>query len=144
MREFVINEISGVDVPAQAHARVALMKRADREERQMQLREVDGEQIAEFDSFDEAVAHLEKIVGRGTAAMSEAARRYPELLRRYRERRADAAKADSGPAPAIRKAEQDFALAVDEIAKRDGCPRSEAMTRARVERPELFARYQVA
>jgi hypothetical protein len=147
MREFTISEISAVDRPAQTHAVKTLMKRADKQEHDdMQIQKIDNDEVASFDTLDEAVRHLEKLHPSRSAAMSAAAERYPELVKRFNSEGVEIAKAaaDALAPRSITKAEQDFELAVDEIVKRDKCPRSDAMSKARTEHPDAFRAYQGA
>lgn len=100
-----------------------------------------------FDTFEQAIEHLEKVhVGSCLAAMSEAAKRYPELVHKYNDQGAEIAKAarEAAKPRAITKAVQDFELAIDEIQRRDGAGRSDAMSKARAEFPTEFAAYQTA
>jgi hypothetical protein len=57
MRRFSISEISGVDRPAQAHARVAIMKRADDDEVSKVERPMSDEELAAFDAHGEGPVH---------------------------------------------------------------------------------------
>jgi len=142
LKVLTIDSISAVDRPAQEFARAVIMKRAD----DVEETEMDLEKIASFDTFEAAVAHLEKLHPTRSAAMSEAARRYPSLVKRYNDEGEALTKAaaDAKVPREITKAEQNFELAVDEIQKRDGIPRHEAMKRARVEFEGEFEDYQNA
>ena len=132
MRAFKINEISAVDRPAQAHARVCLLKR-----------EGDLSKIAAFDSFDDAVAAIAKREGCARhAAMSRAAKQFPSLLDAYPQEgddRVAKATADAAGPRTFSKAELDFEDRVDEIAKSRGLPRHAAMSAARQRFPDEFA-----
>src|SRR5690606_11718933 len=134
MREFTIDELSGVDRPAQEGARVCFFKRDDSEQ----------EEPASFESFEAAVEHLRKIHGSGTAAMSAARAQFPDLLRKYRQAGDEAAaKAAGAAAPReVAKAVSDWYALVDKIAERDGVSRTVAMSRARKEFPHAFRDFQ--
>lgn len=143
MREFKIAEISCVDNPAQEHARMTIMKRDDRQENQ----QMDIAKVASFDHFEAAVAAIAKREGLPThAAMSMAARAYPELVQKYRqagdERIAKATERLRGPtvSPAVTQ----FQELISRIAERDKCDSVSAMRRARAENPQLFEAYQAA
>lgn len=82
------------------------------------------------------------------AAMPEATRKSFEKVLEQSEKLAKAGfdKIGSGdpgkPSDSIRKAATDFDARVKEIAKRDGCSKQDAMTKARKEYPDLFKAYQ--
>jgi hypothetical protein len=57
LRRFSIREISGVDSPAQIHARVAIIKRADDDELGKAERPMSDEEIAAFDAHGSGPAH---------------------------------------------------------------------------------------
>jgi hypothetical protein len=136
---------SAVDRPAQEHARMTLVKRADDEQEQED--EVDLKKIASFDTLDEAIAAIHKAEGCDhSEAMSQAAREYPDLLAKYQregdERASKAVEAVRGSTvpPVI----AEWNALVERIARRDMCPSTEAMRRARAADPDLFRRYQSA
>lgn len=151
MRSFKILELSAVDRPAQAGATVAIMKRADgddhEQENDMEIRKIGGDEVASFNSLEEAMRHIRKARGVSASdAMSAAAREHPGLLKRYQSegaervaKAAEAAKARS-TSPEVR----DFEFLVAGIAERDGVTRSEAMTRARRENPGAYRAYCAA
>ena len=60
MREFSIEELSAVDKPAQAHARMTIMKRDSSEDEKMDFQKIIDQPRA-FDSFEEAVEHLKTV-----------------------------------------------------------------------------------
>lgn len=146
LKSIVLDEVSLVDAPANPHARVTLLKLDRDKETRMQVHKIASDRVMSFDSFDEAVAHLTKSAGGRTAAMRQARARYPDLVSKHNddgdEMIAKAAEA-AAPRP-VAKAVAAFETVVDEICKRDGCPRSEAMRRARVQRPDAFEAYQEA
>ena len=144
MREFSIDELSAVDKPAQAHARMAIMKRADPEENDdMQFEKIIDRPLA-FDTFEAAVGHL-KTIHRysGTQALRKARETHPRLFEAYQKAGAFSSR------PSFEKAArpqdvQRFDLIVDGIAERDEVSRVEAIRRAAREEPEAFRRYQAA
>ena len=173
MRKFTISELSAVDRPAQVHARSVLMKRADDDERRApaMLRNVklvelslvdrpanpharvtlvkraddkenddmDMNSIASFNSFESAVAAIAKREGLPAhECMSRIAARRPDLVEKLNAAGVDIAKraAEAARPPAIKKAVLDFEDRVDEIAKRDGVTKVEAMRTARGPAPE--------
>ena len=133
MREFEISEISAVDRPAQAHARMSVMKR---------------EEPVGFDSFEAAVDHLAKFHECSrTDAMSMAARAHPALIEKYNaEGREQIVKAAHAAQKARTKPEAvtAFHKCVEDVARRDNCSRTEALRRARTEHPEEFSSYEEA
>ncbi|WP_156953316.1 hypothetical protein [Afifella pfennigii] len=142
MRDFQIEEISAVDVPAQAHAKMVIMKRADdHEEPDMNLTK-----IASFDTFDDAVAAIAKAESCPRhKAMSKAAARHPDLYDSFqREGEEQIAKRvdEARKAGAMPQAARNWDILVGAIADRDKCSRTEAMRRARREDPEAFAAFQ--
>lgn len=77
----------------------------------------------------------------GTEAMSKAARRHPDLLKKYNEEGLERyAEASKKPAVKARWAQpkQEFDLLVEGIAERERVPRHVAMGRARQRCPEKF------
>lgn len=141
MRTFKLQEISAVDNPAQVHAKMVLMKRADGEESTMQ-KITSGEPQA-FDTFDGAVAAIAKAEGvPHHEAMGKARQAYPELLADYQregdERIGKAAEA-APRASIISKAELAFDEKVEALAKSRGIPHHAAMSSARQRYPEEFA-----
>jgi len=140
MRAFRVDEISVVDRPANAHARMTVMKRADDPDE-----ENDMHNVASFDDLGSAIAAIEKREGCGRlSAMEKAARQHPDLLQKYQtegQQRAEKAlqrMPSPRPAPALLA----FRRIVDEIARRDNISPLEAMTRARAEFPEEFLAMQ--
>ncbi len=144
MREFTITELSAVDKPAQAHARMAIMKRADPEENDDMRFEKIIDRPRAFDSFEDAVEHLKTIHGcSGTEALRKAADAHPRLLEAYQ--KAGAVSSRPNFEKAARPLDvQRFNLIVDGIAERDGVSRVEAMRRAAREKPEAFRALQRA
>jgi hypothetical protein len=144
MRAFSIEELSAVDKPAQAHARMAIMKRADEGDNDdMRFEKIIDRPLA-FDSFEAAVEHL-KMIHRcsGTEAMRKAAEAHPRLLEAYRKTGAVSYRPDfTKAAPA--KAVQEWDIAVAGVMERDGVSRTAAMSRVRSERPHLYDAYQRA
>jgi hypothetical protein len=141
MREFRIHELSAVDRPAQEGAVAVIVKRYP-QEHVMQFHKIGGDRVASFGTLDEAVAHLAKAHGMPKLdAMEKAAAQYPDLVRRFNEdgeRIGKAAAAAAAPRPASR-ALLAFQDRVDQIAKRDGCPRYVAMERARERYADEFS-----
>lgn len=139
MREFVITELSAVDRPAQEPARMAIIKRAEDTESEM-----DVTKIASFARFGDAVAAVAKSEDIPThEAMSRVRAARPDLVERYnaegREAAARAATAaEAARAPRFTKAELAFEDRVDEIAKARGIPRHAAMSAARTRYPDEF------
>jgi hypothetical protein len=138
MKDFVITELSAVDRGANEHARAVLMKRDDSadnsQEHDMNFAKI-IEHPQSFSSLEEAMQAIRKAEGcTQLAAMSAAANQHPDLLAKYNaEGTAIAKTAQDAAAPKpISKALLVFQDKVDEIAKRDGIPRHEAMSRARV------------
>lgn len=140
---FVIKELSAVDRPANAHARAVIMKRYDLEQEQdMQFHKIGGDRVASFGTLDEAVAHLAKAHGMPKLdAMEKAAAQYPDLVRQYNEAgaRIGKAAADAAAPRPVPQALLAFQDRVDQIAKRDGCPRYVAMERARERYADEFS-----
>lgn len=135
MREFTIDEISGVDVPAQGPARVTLMKRGVTTEENLRMSKT-------FDSLDEATSAIAKAEALDRCrAMSEAARRFPALVQRYNaDGEAMGKRAAEAAAPGLADpAWHAFSDRVDEIVRRDGLSRADAMTKARQRHPDAFA-----
>ncbi len=144
MREFSIEELSAVDRPAQKHARMTIMKRADPEENDDMRFEKIIDQPSAFDSFDEAVEHLKTIHGcSGTEALRKAADAHPRLLEAYQKAGAVASRPNFEKA-ARPQAVQRFNLIVDGIAERDGVSRLEALRQAARTHPTEFQAYQRA
>jgi len=134
MREFEIDEISAVDRPAQAHARMSVMKRDD--------------SPVGFDTFGEAVAAIAKAGGVSRIeAMSRIARTHPDLVKKHQaeyDDRIEKAAASSAQPRLMVKAIQTWNDRVGEVARRDGVGRTEAMSRARAEFPAVFKSYEEA
>ncbi len=119
-----LNELSLVDRPANPHAKVTLFKSSD-----------DPPPPMAFDSFEEAMQHLQKLRGLTRSdAMSAAARAHPALVEKY-QRAGDAAIAKAAeaarPQPVNKAAVLAFDDRVDQIAKSRGIPRHAAMSVAR-------------
>ena len=144
MQEFSIDELSAVDKPAQAHARMTIMKRADPEENDDMRFEKIIDQPSAFDSFDEAVEHLKTIHGcSGTEALRKAADAHPRLLEAYQKAGAVSSRPDFTKA-ARPQAVQEWDIAVAGVMERDGVTRTAAMSRVRSERPHLYDALQRA
>lgn len=136
MRQFTINELSAVDVPAQEGARRTLMKRYDYEEKD----EMDDmEKISRFDTLEEAVdaIQLAQKLARHEA-MSEAARRYPKLLNKHNSVDATVVK-DRNLGVPTHERKLGFEDGVRKIMTRDNVTHTKAMSAARVEYPLEFA-----
>lgn len=160
MRRFSLTEISAVDNPAQKGATVSIFKRSAEgipihEHEDTPMNNIDrdfdhDEDLARYekDSRDNAatdfrslVAALQKEEGlSGTDAMRKARRVDPLGF----------AKMQGEPQPvsfgfedeAYRKlAAMEFEDLTIEIMARDDCPRTEAMAKCRVERPDVFAEF---
>jgi len=148
MREFKLNEISAVDRPAQVHAKMTIMKRADEPQEPDQEPDMNLTKIASFDTFDDAVAAIAKAENCGRSqAMSKAAKCHPDLLATYQTagvervaKRIDEAR----KAGAMPQAARNWEILVGAIADRDKCSRTEAMRRARREDPEAFRAFQAS
>ncbi len=150
MRSFKLAEISAVDSPAQAGATAVLMKRSDGDDSDQEPDSMRFEKITEqpisFDTLEEAIAHLREVYGLSKLdAMSAAADRHPDLVRKYNE----AAVERVTPTPVVRipTISADvvrFDDAVRNIMARDNCSKLVAMERAPREHPDLFRAYQAA
>lgn len=148
MRAFTIDELSAVDNPAQAHARVAIMKRhgGNEQENDMRLERIGGDEVANFGTLDEAVEHLRESGMSRSDAMSKAARAHPDLLKQYRDEGEAQVKKqlERMRSPTASPAVGAFDALVRRIRERDMCSGTEALRRARSEDPAAFARYQGA
>ncbi len=144
MREFTITELSAVDKPAQAHARVAIMKRADPEENDDMRFEKIIERPRAFDSFEEACEAIRKAERcAGTDAMRKAREGHPGLFEAYQ--KAGAVSYRPNFEKAARPLDvQEWDLAVAGVMERDGITRTAAMSRVRSERPHLYDALQRA
>ncbi|MFD0987816.1 hypothetical protein [Methyloligella solikamskensis] len=147
MREFTIDELSAVDRPAQQHATMAIMKRDEGDEPAAPI--ADGkDDVAHFDSFEQAVEQLAAILSGGrTEAMKKVARERPDLLQKYNQDGRDAfqkAQAEASRPAEVSKAKEDFDLLVDGIMDERKVSRTQAMTIARAKHPAAYRRYQEA
>ncbi len=123
MREFRIDELSAVDKPAQAHARMTIMKRADPEENDDMRFERIIDQPRAFDSFEEACEAIRKAEGcSGTEALRMARDAHPGLLAAYQKAGAVSSRPDFTKAARPLDVQR-FNLIVDGIAERDGVSR---------------------
>ena len=138
LERFTLNEISAVDRPAQAHAKVSLIKRADTP------KETDMQKTTEptFDTFEAAVAHLEAIGMTKHEAHRHAGRSFPSLLAKYQ---GGADTSDLIDTDAIEKARADnkaiqkrIDAAVATVMTK-GMTRLDALKQVRRSNPELFA-----
>lgn len=149
MREFMIQELSAVDSPAQQHAVSVLLKRDDRQEQdEMQVQKIQRDEPRSFSTFEDACTYLRTVQGMSPlAAMEAAADAHPSLIAKYNAEGESIAKAADAEAAAKRRkprAVEDFELIVAGIAERDGVPKHVALERAREENPGKFKAYQEA
>ena len=130
--------------PAQAHARVAIMKRADEDEENAmhQFEKIVRDQPHAFASFGEAIRAREECSH--TKAMSRAADQHPALLKRYRREGIELVRkaADDAEPPGRPKAERTFSDKVAEVAGARGISRTAAMSVVRREYPDLYRALQ--
>ena len=148
MRAFKIHEISSVDNPAQVHARMTIMKRADAQQEQddmMQFEKIGGDRVASFDNLEDAIGHLMDIqkCSRLTA-MEQAASTQPGLVRKYNDEGERIAKAaqDAAASRPVAKSARDFEKRVTEIMHRDRINKLDAMAKVPHEFPVEFSAYQ--
>jgi hypothetical protein len=147
MRRFRLDEISAVDRPAQEHARMTLIKRNEGQEQDdMRLEKITRDEPLSFATFEAAVVHLRELHECSRAsAMSAAADRYPDLLRKYNDEgaeRVEKAAQEATRISATSEAEQNWNMLVSNIMDRDKVSRVVAMPRARRENPGAYAAYQ--
>ena len=149
MRAFKLREISCVDNPAQAHARMVIMKRIDaqQEHDNMQFHKIGDHSIASFDDLESAMRHLmDSHKCDRLTAMEQVGAARPDLVREFNDVGEAVAKsiADARAPRPISKAITDFNKRVAEVMARDRCAKLDALERARVEHPAEFAKYQEA
>jgi len=147
LHDLTIDKIAAVDRPCQEHARMTIMKRDSNEEYdKMQLQKIDRDAVASFDTFEQAVGHLEKVTGSRAGAMRAAGRQYPQLVRKFNQDGDEIAKAAvaARKARAAPQAVAAWDVIVGGIQARDGVTRSAAMSTARKENPAAFAAMQAA
>lgn len=100
-----------------------------------------------YDTLDEAIEAIKEAEGcSGTDAMTRAARRHPDLLRKYNEegseQLAKAVRAANENRKRSSQAKQEWDLMVEGIMARRGVKRTTAMQIASRENPEKFRAYQ--
>ena len=147
MRAFSINEVSAVDFPAQAGARLAILKRKYSPQGRDPHREptTDGGEPTTFDAATAMIRGRDQCTR--TEAMTAARREYPELYQAYQsdglaaeqQHRAQVAQGIKKSASAT-----DFEKCVSDIQARDRCSKNDALDKARAEHPAEFEAWQAA
>ena len=166
-----INEISGVDTPAQEGAIVTIMKRREQElpmslnaleDRVLVLKDRADvltktladrpEPAAPTPDFDEVVAAIEKRDQcSGTLAFTKARKEHPDAFATYNRlqpkkpaKQTDDEDFEDLVAAAARKSAPaaDFMREVDNVMIAKNLSRTQAMSEARRQNPELFAKFQ--
>ena len=129
MKEFALEEISFVSIPAQSHALATIRKSATPKENNMS-------------NFDNRVTELKKSGKSGTAAMVQARNEMPEAMSPEANL---LAVADAMAAP-VRVAKSaaviKFEQRVAEVRGAQKCSHTQALIEARKQYPEEFAAYQ--
>lgn len=129
MKEFVLEEVSLADGPAQSHALATIRKSATPKENDMS-------------KFDSRVAELKKSGMSGVAAMEQAREEMPEALLPENNR---VTYADASPAP-VRVAKSasviKFEQRVAEIRGAEKISKNAALVEARKRYPDEFEAYQ--
>jgi hypothetical protein len=123
------------------------MKRHSDEQQENEMQKImtrNDDRPRAFGSLEDACAYLKANGLSASDAMSAAARQYPDLHKQYNaEGERNISKAlERMRYPTEPPVVAEFNALVDEIARRDMCPRTTAMMRARAEDPELFAEFR--
>lgn len=142
---FRLDEISGVDSPAQRKAKMLITKRDEEEPMTVTIEKARG-------NFVEKVSMIQKRDNISKLkAMERASIEFPAEHEAYSHGalagdpdRTSGLRKSNEPTNELKKARGDFQTRVAEIKKRDGISTTRAMEKAAAEYPDEFAAYQAA